>query len=863
MAFDPPDTAANPDALDAHVEDFWRTAGYILGRSGDLRAALDGAAISFSDIIAQEISSQAGYNEGLWKSATQAIYYGAGVTQVWANAVREYKRKRQDLINEWNTAESTNFGVVHRDLSDQEKTLPADQQAALAKANTESYNFSFNLAKQSKLTELTNLATREWNTLQETASDLGKRLTEGPTPENVRRLIVQEALSWAPYNVNGPAAPLPLNPDKAELDADRFKQYLNGELPPDADYAAMIAALNAASLQGRQLQASGGQLDYRTIAYLEKFYGTLGEDLFTELPAFINGKGDSSLGDDPLLRRDTLQALGDGLLMLSNERLGGGYDKLPQSVRDVFGRGLPYTYEGSTTEESWGRDYVTMAQLLDGTTATGGKEFSTQLVTASLYYMDHDNRSSAKRDTAFADLPNDWPIIRMLHVATRNIEADHAILTGTFDPGLGGKETVDLLTRLYTFEWSDGGSAASSLTSWIHEDSPYYQNDLERYLAADAATALINTVTGVGEDGLYSTLTDIPPVHDGAAFTDFATELRGIFFGPSSDPDAPSVGMVNPELSREFAKIAGQYFDDFASEPSTATSTTYEKGHLDIPPRARARFFELISGDPGAALQLATAVELYQKDNIHQYYEQGDPNTYGSANGRLRALLHAGLVAEAMDRTDDLHAARVDAAKREYASKIALSGTAKEILGNYAPLRFAGLAGKEYKDLIGASIKTVFGSAASWYSYHEYVNQKLPEVEILDPHVVPNNGRSPLARQTELTLLEAAVQNGDVPVGDIPAVQSPDPESPYPAADLSLLTGDPERPVKNLDEINAKLQDEAMDAILPVLDRPDVAPKRQQFLDAQSDAYLDFYDKYVPSSPEEYKRFVTEDKNIP
>ncbi|MFC5752892.1 hypothetical protein [Actinomadura rugatobispora] len=823
--FQPTDTAADPALIEAAANLFWATAGRIIGRSGDLRATLDSSALNFTSLVASEITSQTGYNVEDWKTAVEAVYFGAGVTLAWAKAVRDFKARRQQLIDEWNTAKGNNFGVVGSELTLYEQTLPKDSQQAVKGAGGPTFNREdLEVAAEEKLGYLNQQIDSAWSTLQQTAADLGNRLTAGPTPENVRYLVEAGALSWAPFNIRGAEAPLPLNPELAAADAEKFKAYTTGKLPPDTEYAAMIAALNAAVQAGTFRTAQGGQLDPRTIQYLQSFYGALGPDLFKTLPGFLNGKGDKSLGDDPLLQRDTINALGGGLLLLSDEKVGGGYDKLPPVIHELF-KGVPVGEgDGRTIQYAWSQNYKALSQLLGGDHQyAGGKEFSTQLVSATSYYLDHS------LNNPHPDMRQGWddkPAITMLNVATRNIEANHALLTGDHDPGELGLPTPDLLKSLYSHDWSDGGKAVTGLTDWIYEESTNDRDDTDdvrRQLAGEAAAALIETVTDA-DNGLYPALADI-------------------------GSDMHSVGMVNPEVAKEFAKIAIHHLDSFAADvvpnPQGAdaafisadkgkmtdpTVTAYAGGNLKVGEGDAARFFELIAGDEKAAWHLGTGVEAYEYANLQRYVTeqittgQNKASTYGGANGKLRALYDAGMLNEAMDRTGNEQQARTDAEFRSTNAKTLWSGLAKETVGNL--FKWSGYA------------KSIIGSSTEIYRADVRAGVTSPTVEVQLPNGSDKYTQTALEAEATLSMLESAVRNGKVPLEVVP---------------VDLRTDKPADPIKRLNQVTIG-QREMQDLIRPLLDS--AVPPNRDPIGEMSKTYAQYYNTFAANSLDKYNRDI-------
>ncbi|MFC5749786.1 hypothetical protein [Actinomadura rugatobispora] len=794
--FDPQDTDADPDQIDLSVEAFYDVAGRITGRSGELEGAFNGAAMNFSDLIAHDIWKQNEYNAEDWRSAVEAAVYGAGVTRAWAGDVREFKSRRRELIGRWETARGDDFGVVkqepHPNLDRVELLV---DPLAVERRLSEDFVRRRAAAEASLLRGLSGQAQTAWDALQEKAELRGRQLAQGPTPQNLRHLVRHGVLGWAPYNIRGADAPLPLNPEMAGLDAQALRDYLNGDLEPDAGYAAIIAALNAAVRQGIGRAGDGERVDPEVIEYLESFYGELGGDLMV-MDAYAND--DMGLGDRALLQGDTLRALGGGLLVLSNGRLGGGFDRLPQAVRGLFNGDFVNDAPAQTPTDAWGRDYAALADLLGHADRrlTPGTDFAVNLIAVTPHYLEviasHPNQMASEEFRLL-----DGSARTMLRVATRDIEANHAILTGDFEPGEVGSATPELLRSLFTHDWADDGAMAARLTDWIYEDG------VDERLAGEATAALINTVTGIGDGGLYAALTD-------------------------TNAGLDSMGMINPELSRGLGNIAVAYLDDFAALQDDAETTSFAGGDLEVAYDARARFFELVAGDAGAATHLSAAVETFEHNNLLAYAgvpRENAASEFGAANARLRAYLDAGLLNEAMDRTGNAHDAAADAAFRELNGQTLVSGVLKETIGNFGPWSALG--------------KAVIGVSNEAYRFDARAGSSVPDVVLQLPNAERQYSRTDLSQQTMLSLVHAAVRDGRIPMDEVPQV---------------LRTGEERSPIRRLDEVPGSERDQAEDAARRLLEQP--FPGFRDLLEVQEREYADVFSTHAASSPDHYKLYV-------
>lgn len=100
LFFAPRDISANESQIRPHIEDFKTLQARLLGRADDLAGSFDASATHFSDLIAWDISTLGAEDYQLWVDATVALEYAADVTEQWADYVKEFWDKRDDLWDE-------------------------------------------------------------------------------------------------------------------------------------------------------------------------------------------------------------------------------------------------------------------------------------------------------------------------------------------------------------------------------------------------------------------------------------------------------------------------------------------------------------------------------------------------------------------------------------------------------------------------------------------------------------------------------------------------------------------------------------------------------------------------------------------
>ncbi|CAM3727370.1 alpha/beta hydrolase [Nocardiopsis rhodophaea] len=132
-----------------------------------------------------------------------AISFLIATTQEWADAVEDYKDKRQTNIEKWNNSEKQHLETIRKARAND---LPAgshpgpyttklnpwipDLDQAI-KAMREDFNDQMETAKT------------DWRKFQKEAEKISDKLKQGATEENVRKLQEAGYLAWAPFNIMG------------------------------------------------------------------------------------------------------------------------------------------------------------------------------------------------------------------------------------------------------------------------------------------------------------------------------------------------------------------------------------------------------------------------------------------------------------------------------------------------------------------------------------------------------------------------------------------------------------------------------------------------------------------------------------
>ncbi|MDT0302506.1 TPR repeat region-containing protein [Streptomonospora wellingtoniae] len=799
-SFDPEGTDADAEAIDDRAVDLYNVAGRILGRSAEeLKPVLTSAAVQFSDLVAEGIREQSGYSTTAWQKASFAAVYAAGVTEGWASDVRWFTARIAELEDEWEQARADDFGARMRQYSSQEESdraaqgLPSAGEAFAADRSA------------GRIRAVADLESRERTSREEferRARARATQLRDGPTDDTVRTLVRQGRLGWAPHNMGWSDPPLPLAEERAARWAEELRDYLTGDRPVDARYAEIVAALGALTRKGWWQGAHGGRerLPRAEMDFLEEFYRVLDtEPVDGEVPPTmltlvreVHGNG----GLSERARNELLGALGDGLLTLSDEDRGGGWDALPPSIRSVASGSGGIDYDGARWPVYGWRE--TRAPLLDRLLAftnpgiAGGREFSEILATTlgnklQDYAQTHGDAVEDRRD---------GPFRMMLSVAARNEDSVHGLFTGAVDhpQGWGAQRAV---RGLYAFPWSDDGRTLRELTDWMSYEDVRSDPD-RRELADEAAAGLIRGLA-----------------HDQDTFD----LLSG---GNTVTGSGMNLGMLNPEAARGLADVAELHIAPFAQEGRLGP-TEYGGGSLKVNSADRVRFWMLAAGDTEAANDLSAAVQGYQSRRFADLVEDGaDAAVVGGETGRLRGLYDLAVLDEALARE---HFAAEDAAAEQGAVTtdrrgVALaSGITKELLNNFV--------------LRNPAAKAATGIAHEVVRFGRHYLWEAPSAgSDYTPRLPTTRGAGDIQYHSLVGLADAAVADDRLDPGDLPAYRRyRELGAEY---DRHAAQGDAAELQETVDEL-AGIQDELRGELTGALKAEELYDP--ELIDAQRDAW--------------------------
>jgi hypothetical protein len=409
--------------------------------------------------------------------------------------------------------------------------------------------------------------------------------------------------------------PMPEDPTLAaqqagELAAKRVRDGLAGK-PPSLD-----RAVNAATAV-RQITTRKGRLSAEDLAFLQALYGGLGRAVY-RVPA--------QLGEDQAAK----SALVDGLLLLSNEKVGGGFDKVPAEIRqDLRDTGLGYWTKrgGNAADPLSGQGFPELARFLlsrdPASTIAPGDEFAVGLARSAaeslrLQHWLKQEYSIVSPVFASSEIQQLLGLVAISHKAAAELMADPYAVRA-----------------LLSYNWEDKGAAVAGLTGWAAKAA--LDPSSPDYVMAKRATAdLINAVT---------------------------------VNGSASDENAPDYQMFkqslqwvqnSPEIALAFSKLIAANLADFGDTQPSQVTGPGDENHLRISTDQRHRFAMLASTDQQARLILKVAAAAYKAQILADPTYQ-EAKSLGFIDAMITAASHNAVYYEHMNEADAKNKAKAAA----------------------------------------------------------------------------------------------------------------------------------------------------------------------------------------------------------
>ncbi|MET9797382.1 hypothetical protein [Nocardiopsis alba] len=768
LFFSPASISAFVSQINPHIEEFNILQARLLGRADDLEGSFDSAATHFTDIIAWDIKEQGSENYQLWVDTAVSLEYAADVTSQWVDYVQHFWDTRNEIWDEWDEAVSSAISRVPAEYA--EATITAsypEREGFFSSLGGSDANKCRDLYDElrDKLEGFNERARNNLEKYEERAEEIREMLEQGATDVNVQKLIDAGHSSWGYQNLD-PNKYLELESD-FELTAESGEEiaieigpYWSGEKPLDDRYYELMLVISMIGTNARNTQNDGRELDQNELDFLRAFYEELENTRnpnpgnnsmgILEIPETMDTGG---LSEEEV--EYALGILGGGLLALSDEKIGGGYEELPESIQSVI-EGPDFSNVRSQggyrdVHNAWREGAESLNRLLEHSDGKieGGSEFSTRMM--------HSISGELNRMQLTGG--DDSSMSGLLDVATRNEDANYAILTGEYPDGVEGglpwndksqeNITSNIIENIYKHEWSDDGEAARGLTRWI-EETAFSDDKDERTMAAEAMDALMETITtkemhdALSDTGVTVEISDGTEVSN-APFTavngeiaDGFAHLFELYINSFSSDFGIEEGKPKFDLEREAEeKEEGGEEEESNENPWDDTSM-----QLKMLPRERLIFLEYVMGNEDSAIRAHRASGVYTTAQIEYFLEEGSPSQGGNPAGIVQSLVDSALHNEAVNR--NLDSDQEEAMKRRIFEGVANTGNnalgqvpglgvALQSAGQFIATDFINEAFKEY-----SSSKSYVDSSTTKVGVEFYTNARVLS-EVMDR----NNGEIP------------------------------------------------------------------------------------------------------------------------
>ncbi|MBE3000919.1 hypothetical protein IDM40_19805 [Nocardiopsis sp. HNM0947] len=653
MSFDPRIPSADSESVSSKADEYHSLLERLTGQSEEQLEEFSKTSTSFSDMLADDIKSSGDINYAHWKEACMACVVAAEATEQWSESLNTYEEKISGL-----------------------QYLVENVAPTLSNEVQVPYAADSPPPRQQYLKELQRLADEAWDDLEDEAEECSDHIKGGTDPDNVSSLMGGR-LDWLPNNIMGASMPVPVDADQGDLDGEELQEMLeSGEISQER-YDALMATLTALTGRAEYLKERAEhanedeedlELNPHEVKYLEAFFESLedidspddyeGSDGVISLPSLI----EENIGDESQ-RSELLQKLGDGLLTLSNESIGGSEEKLPESVRNAaMGPTLARHENGfegyRQDDEIYGSDLANLADLLEQSSeeTEGGVKFS-QNITMSLGGLlesFHTHSDTDEMRTSLEAAGGLEALETLLDISTENDEANRAIFTGQY-------ETDELSHEEYSKLIDE------SLRGFLTFGESFDQSDI----AEDEDSFESYNRTPGGLTALFDWLSD-EEVNSNPETRALAAESMGALTLFMADPEehGPLMGTVPSSISRD---AADSLSDAFAAHIHTFSSDVGINGKGDvvsadgyqnrrnveldsdgefafIPPEERTRFLEIIMTDQSAAVDIHSDTIRFVHGEAVNSVDSGDLGSSSLPSGNLAAIVESALENEADHR---------------------------------------------------------------------------------------------------------------------------------------------------------------------------------------------------------------------
>jgi hypothetical protein len=349
-----------------------------------------------------------------------------------------------------------------------------------------------------------------------------------------------------------------------------------------------------------------------------------------------------------------------------------------------------------------------------------GSALDSGLFDKSQQLLEQSNGWPAPGDDPMADRPR-WyhqlvdPTLQNMFNAVNT--DDMVIHDGVTGPG--GEKFLNNLTQ---HQWQDDGLAAGGLFDWVGESAAHDSTGR----AADTAHALAEYTSS------------------------HSNQLLNL-----ADTQGQSLGQVNPELTRDWARAFSPYMDDMVGMNTGDSNGLFAPLDLDSkvePANTRHLMSVLYSDHPPLGGEVAanapqTASQILSESSqshINKYLDlsaqsvadptPGEDNFAMKSAGKLQAAMDLGAYDERFDATHD----QFQAQKESYEMRSKLFDLGKDVLGEVPGGGAAGGAGGLMKDFLIGSEPVMPGvqnvSGRDMFPVQLHMAQTLAQAGAGDPH---------------------------------------------------------------------------------------------------------------------------------
>lgn len=690
----PDDIEADVGGIRSKCDTLDRLCSTMMGRAHDTEGNFNDAAAHFTDAVTWDIQGASAQEIGKWEDTGAALTNGAGVLRLWADDIETYRETREELGERWEAEKSDAQGRVDSPLhvtlggpgimlTDMLTDGKSDREAAEIENLEE--------IRRGLLSE----HDTAWELLMDQAEQTESDLKDGPSPETYERMLNAGHMSWRHLGIFVPEEGPPLSEEQGEQAAEELEEYLDDPDGYEGDIGAVLAMLSVVTNGGVNNQRHGGQPPSDHMDFLEAFYEGL-EDTYVEadVPRGVLGVVDHLDGNDDIdseIAQGFLSSMGDGIMVLSDERLFGGWHRLPESIQ--MAASGPQIVPDDMVRDSgevfyapdvWGREIGALNRLLGSASSDlhAGEDLSASLA------LSLGNAAEPHED--LEPWIEESDALGLIDVASRNEDAMSAIFTGDYEHPFMHDENGDFrehlafedndefidkaITGLYSTDWSDDGEAVRNMTDWIAEQADS-DDPAEVRRSEETLVGLVDRLSGL-KDELSNTGHTVKEDFNGEE-----VEWRDVSFGH-----------LNPEIADSLAGMVESHVDIFTDpeivrangniDPDMVTGYTPESwermdgnGMQLIPSSAiielgdRADFFQLISGSPEAAGRVVDFADEYTMNVLGDYTMAGDMGDGESGNPGTRAgllwnAIGSGMAEEMNERATN-HAEGIDDEKEK------------------------------------------------------------------------------------------------------------------------------------------------------------------------------------------------------